>query len=193
MSLFKSADLSQSFSNVVKDPASGAHYIAPVQFISDERLSTLRNTIGALERGKSCAYVTEGAWSNIDLVEFILMQTGPADVYLTTFAISSDALTRLAAWQESAQVTNLYAVLDDGLHKRKPADFQQATGVFHNLRVCKCHAKVMVISNPDYQIAVCGSANFTRNYRKESGIIIFDQSVANSYINWIMEEFKNER
>lgn len=192
MSLFKSSDLHDTATELSVNKSSGTHYIASQCFISDERQSTIRESVGALERGLSCCYVTDGAWSNIELLEHLLSITGPANLYLTTFAISAEALTRIAAWQSSLQIIETWAVLDDGLRKRKPAEYQQATGVFNNLRVCKCHAKVMVIANNNYQVAVCGSANFTKNHRKESGVIIFDQSVAENYILWIMEEFKND-
>lgn len=157
-----------------------------------ESKKAIRQHIGDLQMGDSLFFMTDGAWSNIQVLEYILEFTGPANVFFTTWSISSEALSRFSAWTESGSIKSLHAILDQGLRNRKPDIYQQAIAVLKKLRIAKCHAKVTVIRNDDWAISVIGSANYTRNPRKEAGVIVCDNEIADGNISWILDVFAND-
>lgn len=191
MALFNLSDLTQTPSAPVNDRAAGLRSQLPAVFASSEQTDFIKSKIDWLKPGECCYFLADGAWSNIELLEYILNKTGPANVYFTTYAISADAITRFAAWHEDLAIIDLWVILDTGFNNRKPEVYQQATGVFKFLRTRKCHAKVTVIENEHHHIVLMGSANYTKNPRLEAGIIIWDKAIAEENIKWILEEFQD--
>ncbi|WP_374949616.1 hypothetical protein [Mucilaginibacter sp.] len=132
--------------------------------------------------------MTDGAWSNYDLLEYILVITGAAEVSFTTWAISEVAINRFLTWKAAGMITELNAVIDVGLRNRKPAVFQQAVAAFPNLSIGHIHAKATVVISGTHHITLIGSANYTKNPRKEVGAIFWDESIALANAGWIKEE-----
>ena len=191
MSWFSVADTipaAEEVSPSGKAQALGSPVPGEVDFIAGEDLKAMKEAIGALTAKSSLFFMTKGAWSNIRLLEYILEVTGPAEVYFTTWAISEDAIRKFVSWKESGLVTDLFAVMDAGLRNRKPAIYQQAIAAFPNLKVSSCHAKVVVIRNDHFAFTLVGSANMTKNPRREVGLILSDQQLAEENIKWILEE-----
>lgn len=158
-------------------------------FLTGEKKGVIKEAIGNLE-GETIFYLTDGAWSNIDLVAYIFESTGPANLFFTTWSIAADTIAKLNAWKESGLIISIHAILDQGIRNRKPEVLQQARGTFTNLKLIKCHAKVTVIQNESDSIVLMGSANYTKNPRKETGLIIRNKELANANIKWILEEFR---
>jgi len=191
MSLFNITDLNIFKSEQITNQSRGLaiDFIGP-RFLSDDKLSTIHSAIGNMDQSwENLFFMTDGAWSNIQLIEYILRYTGPANVFFTTWSIAADTISALNAWKESGQILSIWAILDQGIRNRKPEILQQATGSFTNLKLIKCHAKVTVIQNESHSIVLMGSANFTRNPRKEVGMIIKNKELAEANIKWILEEF----
>lgn len=157
-------------------------------FASGERLELIRNTINGLQPGCNVFFKTDGAWSNIELLEYLLELSGPANIYFSTWSISSEAITRFTQWEQSGAITGIFGILDAGLRNRKPDIYQQATGAFKVLKLSHIHAKVTVISSDTHNIVLMGSANYTRNPRIEAGMIIWNDELAQANIKWILEE-----
>jgi hypothetical protein len=189
MRLFKSSD--------VKEMEEVASYLSAVVsvgktcFITDKKKTALRTAIGNIEAWQSLLYVTNGAWSNIDVLEYLLEIIGPATIYFTSWAISSEAIRRFQYWKEQGMIKETYAIFDQGIRNRKPEIFQEAIAAFKNIRFLKCHAKLLIIEGEKYKVTVLGSANMTANPRKETGIILKDPSLADHSITWMLEEFTN--
>jgi len=191
MSWFSVADtqpIAEEITPISKAHAFGSVVPGKVEFISGEDLKAIKKAIGELTDKSSLFFMTKGAWSNIRLLEYILEVTGPAEVYFTTWAISEDAIRKFVSWKESGLITDLYAVMDAGLRNRKPAIYQQAIAAFPNLKISSCHAKVVVIRNDHFAFTLIGSANMTKNPRREVGLILSDQQLAEENIKWILEE-----
>ena len=187
MSWFKNADLKE-LEEVKKHFGLVANVGQPL-FITDKRISAIRTAIGDIDDHQSIFFLTDGAWSNIDLIEYVLIKTGPAKLYFSSWAIASDSIRRIQAWQEQGLVQDTYAILDQGIRNRKPEIYQQAIGAFKNLKLLKCYAKVTIVANDKYSIILMGSANLTSNPRREVGIIIKDPYLVEHNIQWFMEEF----
>ena len=82
------------------------------------------DVIGIIAPGESKHYASMGEWSTHDLLFHFLNQTGPAEVYFTTWAISEFAIRQLYAFVSSGLITKLSGIFDyrNGIHK--PAELQ---------------------------------------------------------------------
>lgn len=158
------------------------------EFISASELEAIRNKIGQIQEGQSIWFKTDGAWSNYHLLEYILQITGPALVYFTTWSISEIAITKFLNWKSSGHIIDIYAVIDAGLRNRKPEIYHRAVKAFPNLKIAHCHAKATVIESGTHHIAFIGSANYTKNPRKEVGVVIWSKEIADANKNWILDE-----
>lgn len=189
MSLFKSVDIIP-IELPKTNPIIGKANI-DIAFKNDKNLENLYNYIENLKENQSIYFMTDGAWSNIDIIECILSITGPADVSFCTWSISTDAIRKFTEWQASGVIKSLNVIMDQGIRNRKPEIHQQATVAFKNLRLIKCHAKVCVITNERYSFVLMGSANLTNNPRKEAGLIVRCQEIATANLHWMGKEFAN--
>ena len=161
------------------------------RFVIGKVGSKIKDTIGVVSPGQSLHYVSMGDWSTHDLLFHFLSQTGPADVYFTTWAISEFAIRQLYAFVSSGLITKLSGIFDyrNGIHK--PAELQFLKQITTNIKAAKCHAKVTVIQNESWGISIVTSANYTRNPRIESGVICNDLPTAEFHKSWIMSELNN--
>lgn len=163
-----------------------------IEFAFGQNLSAISPLLENLKDGQAIYFMTDGAWSNIDIIEKILSVIGSATVEFCTWSISTEAIRKFTHWQDTRYINNLNVLLDMGIRNRKPEIYQQATSAFKNLKLIKCHAKVCVLQNAINSFTVIGSANFTNNPRKEAGMIIRNKTIADANIAWIRKEFDNE-
>lgn len=180
MSLFKLETEQQRkpVSGAIK--AVGVGHCLPIH--SKEILSQV---IGKLEPEQNTHFVSRGEWSMHDLLEFVLGQTGPADIYLTTWALTEEPVRKLFFMKEAGLIKNLYCLVDYRLQVRKPEPLQLLKNMTDHIEFTQCHAKVTVIENEDWQVSVMGSANYTKNPRIEAGILSTLSQVAAFHKEWI--------
>lgn len=150
-----------------------------------ESFEAIEKFIPKMKSGENRLFFSDGSWSNYELMEFLLDLSGPALVGFTTWSISEVAITRMNEWVNCGKIIDLYSVLDVGIRNRKPHIYQQAISTFKNIKLTQCHAKVLAIVSPDFSFLVLGSANFTKNPRKEAGVIICSRESADFSFNWI--------
>lgn len=151
----------------------------------------VQEVIGKLEKGKSIHYATCGEWSMHDLLFHILEQTGPAEVWLTTWSGSENAFRQIIEKIKDKTITKLSCLFDWRLKVRRPEVFELAKFNISDIKMSSCHAKVTVIQNQDWHIAVITSANYTNNPRIEAGVISCDKSAAEFHKSWIEQEIQN--
>lgn len=189
MSLFKSSDI-VSAEQPKTNPVVGGAFLN-IDFEIGKNVGEIFPLCQNLKEIQSIYFMSDGAWSNIDIIESLLSISGPAAISFCTWSISTDAIRKFTEWQATGLITNLHVIMDQGIRNRKPEIHQQALVAFKNLRLIKCHAKVTVISNAKYSFVVIGSANFTNNPRKEAGLIIRSEEIAMANIKWMRKEFAN--
>ena len=159
-----------------------------ITFRSDEDIEKIREIVGQLPVTGAVFFMTNGAWSNIRLIEYLLDCSGPAELYFSTWSLSAEAVRKFVSWRDAGTIRRLVAVLDEGIRNRKPEIYQEAIAAFPELKFTKCHAKVAVIIGVQRSFCIMGSANFTRNPRREAGIIITDPIIVEANAAWIREE-----
>ena len=97
-----------------------------------------------------------------DVLEFILLQTGPAKVYVSTFSTSEEFLRRLFSLRKRELI--LHAVLMADLKAaKKTVNLSTFMGVvFDDVYLTENHSKVLLVENDNWMVSVVTSQNQTR-------------------------------
>lgn len=188
MSLFSINDLNNLTQEENKSQGSSIRFISQPSPMLLSSLKSLKIGIGDLEKNIVLPFATGGSWSLHQLMEYILIQTGPCKLWFTTWTISEEPLRCMVEMIKKGLITELNAILDYRIAKNKPEAFQLAGNIITNIRLTKCHAKVLVLKNSEWQVTVIGSANLSKNPRLEAGVIFTDEKTAQFNIDWIEKE-----
>lgn len=149
--------------------------------------------IGEIIPGKVIQYKTKGKWSTHQVLSYLLSITGPAKVYLSTYTASEDPLRQLVKHLQEGQITELFCVFDYRIKTYNGSAFQLIAHNCPNIALVKNHAKVMVVENEKWHLAVITSSNWNNNKRNEVGIIFTDKESAAFHRDWIMEEINGAK
>ena len=160
--------------------------------VSGSGATVIKDIIGNIQKNETIHYATAGNWNAHELLEHLLKITGPAKVYLTTWAMSENPVRAILNLIDQGLITELNCVFDLKVQDRAPKVFQLIQGITSRVRLVHCHAKVFVIENESWAISNNGSANWTRNPRMEAGVISADPNVAQFHKAWIMRLIENE-
>ena len=134
--------------------------------------------LGTLQHGNNKHFYSNGAFNLIQLVLYILSQTGPAHVFMCSYSISMDSIATLLKHKERGNILDIRFLIDNRVRSISPKPFDYLITAFPNdYRCCALHAKVALIWNEDWKISVIGSQNATHNPKLERGIIHTDSSV----------------
>jgi len=185
MSLFKLSEISPSTAErktlepgAFKHIPSGSHRLG-------KSLRDLKACIGELVPDQAQQFATAGRWSLHQLLEYVLRKTGPCRMWMTTWTITEEPMRILLSLIREGLILELNAVLDYRIEKRKPEAFQLASNIMANIRLTKCHAKVVVLRNEHWNVTILTSANFSKNPRIEVGTIFTDAGSAEFHSAWI--------
>ncbi|MGB0521414.1 MAG: hypothetical protein ACPGJS_00570 [Flammeovirgaceae bacterium] len=184
MSLFDLSDMGQH--QIQSDSAAAA---AEGYGLSIHSSKALQEVIGTLERNQHIHFMSKGEWSMHELLTYVLQQTGPAKVYITTWTITEDPVSKLFLLKQEGIIQELHCVLDYRIKDRKPKPFQFLEQTADRILLTKCHAKVTVIENEHWHVAIIGSANFSKNPRIEAGIICTEKNISQFHQSWIEAQF----
>lgn len=122
------------------------------------------------------------------MLAFILEQTGPADVWFTSWTITEGPMRLVVDLLERGAIRSCRALLSERVEAMNPAALQLAKGNLQ-LRLLKLHAKSIVVLNDTWGVTVGGSANFTRNPRIEKYIVCTHRDIAEAERTWIDQVF----
>ncbi len=145
----------------------------------------IENIIGKITPGSYIEFCTEGNFSNHQLLQFILEQTGSAIVHLSSWAIKEDSARALVQLKKSGAISELYTVFDSRVKTQDAKHFDFLKSFLNGYGFTKCHAKVMVIQGKEFSVTVIGSANFSRKPRIEVGVINCSYQSANFHVKWL--------
>lgn len=122
-----------------------------------------------LEPGGRLVGLTGGQFSLMDLIEALLVRTGPADVVIATWTAGvrdtemADELDRLGL------IRSMRLVVDGSFVGRQPQYVDRVRAVFGDdaIRTTSIHAKFVSVRNDDWHLLVRTSMNLNRNKRIE--------------------------
>lgn len=145
----------------------------------------LADVLSKVSAGALIYWVSDDDWSMHELLTGLLDITGPADVWISSFAFGELQARIISQLKDAGMITNLYCVLDNRVDTRTAGSLQLMRTICTKLALIDTHAKVTVIKNDHWQLAVIGSANYTRNRRYESGIISLDPDAVGMQLRWM--------
>lgn len=155
------------------------------------RKQSLIDAFGTLEKNKNYHFATAGRWSQYEVLNFILAQSGPADVYLTTWKINDLSANNIFHLIKAGVILNLFTVLEKRIPITSPTAKDTIVTNATNHLIADNHSKVIVVINDEWKVSVNGSANMTINPRIEAGVLSTVESVAEFHKNWILNEIEN--
>lgn len=112
-----------------------------------------------------------------DIIEKVLLETGTADIYITTFSTSEEFLRKIFRFRKKGLIRRATMVTDLKASKKTSNLYQFIYSVFDDVYLGENHSKVILIVNNKWNISICTSQNQTRGNRAESGIISTDKII----------------
>lgn len=147
---------------------------------NDIIVPALRHTsaLGDIKAGQDKHFYSNGAFNLVQLVLYLLKQTGPAHVFISSYSIAEDSLATLKRYQEQGKIWDIAFLIDNRVRTISPKPFDYLVTAFPDrYRCCALHAKVALIWNDEWHLSVVGSQNATNNPKLERGIIHTSQDV----------------
>lgn len=138
----------------------------------------LSECVKRFEQGRTYHIWSHGRWSSHHILEQVVKQHGPADVWFTSWVISAPAVQKLIQLREKGHLHAIHALLDLRVKTHSPEASQLVEKTTAKLRLTKIHAKTMVIIGGGYACSIVTSANLTTNRRVERFVVTFDTTIA---------------
>lgn len=146
--------------------------------------------LGTIQPVRVKHFYSRGAFNLVQLVLYLLAQTGPADVFISSYSIAEDSLATLKRQVEKGSIRSIRFLIDNRVRTISPKPFDYLAGAFPGqYSCCALHAKVALLWNEQWQLSVVGSQNATHNPKLERGIIHTDPDVFQFDLNQLTHEF----
>lgn len=150
-----------------------------------KHLENLYNVLGSLSFEIS-HWFNHGKFSIYDVIEYILTITGKAELKITSFTISEEAISRFIYFERSGMISGGRFIIDISSSKSKFNALSYLAKTF-DVRLNDNHTKIILIRNENYNIVISTSANLNQNRRHENGFVSTD---LNTYL--LFEEFYDQ-
>lgn len=120
-----------------------------------------------------------------DVIEQILSETGPSEIYISTFSTSEEFLRRIFRLRQQGWLTKATMLADLKASRKTVNLYTFISNAFDDVYLAENHSKVILIRNTKWMVSICTSQNQTRGNRTESGMITTDPRI---YLD-LMERF----
>lgn len=151
----------------------------------------LRSVVKLIEPGATIYWVSNNDWSMHELLLEILNITGEAEVYISSYAMSETPARILSQLKSTGMITKLHSVLDNRIDVRTAGSYQLMKAISDELVLVDTHAKVTVVQNKNWNVAVIGSANYTENKRYEAGVVTLNEEAVNLQLLWMQKALRD--
>lgn len=122
------------------------------------------------------------------LLEFILDETGPGDLILTTFSVSEEFIRKLLQMKEKGLIRSLAVIADHRTAVKALRLSLFTKNVAEELYLGNNHAKVVLLKNEHWKLSVVTSQNQTRGNRIECGMVCTIPEIYESLLKSISKE-----
>lgn len=148
--------------------------------------------LGVITMGHDKHFYSRGAFNLVQLVLYLLKQTGPAHVFISSYSIAEESLAVLRKRKEQGEILSIRFLIDNRVRTISPKPFDYLVTSFPDAyRCCALHAKVALIYNGRYQLSVVGSQNATHNPKLERGIIHTSKEIFQFDLKALSDEFEH--
>ena len=139
-------------------------------FVYNESFAQLSHAIGELSFNQIKYLISDGNWSAIHVLRYLLDYCGPAEVFISSWSISEDSVRSLQQLLISGHLTKVNAIFDNRVKIFTPSIAHYAN---HNFQCAygQCHAKITAVTGEKMSAVVIGSANYNNNRRLEAGVL----------------------
>lgn len=168
-----------------EDPPVSAPGKEPEALTASGSLNTFSHETGLITKhltkivpGTDIHFWSFGNFNMMRLVFWIVEQTGPADVIMSTYSISPKTIQGVLNRRERGQIRNIRFIVDNRVRSLSPKPFDMLVKNF-DYRCISIHAKVACISNDKWNITIVSSQNATDNPKMERGTIFTGIDVFN--------------
>ena len=156
---------------------------------ADDKEKTLIKSIGYIINGKTTHYYSYGNFNLVRLIIHLLKQTGPANVFMTSYSFSQTSIEQILNHRQKGNILSFRVLIDNRVKTMSPIPFQMLSTAF-DYRCSSIHAKVALIWNDSWNISIVTSQNATDNPKMERGTIFTDIQTFNFDKNALENEFK---
>ena len=111
------------------------------------------------------------------LISWVLEQTGPADVTVTTFSTSEDFLYSFRRLKEDAAIKSCTLLCDMKATAKTLPLLRLMSNTFDNVHFCENHSKLLLVDSGEMKVSVITSMNQTYGGRNESTLITTDPHI----------------
>ena len=157
------------------------------RFVDDSTRSLIK-AIGTIENGKTIHYYSYGNFNLVRLILYLIRQTGPVHLFMTSYSISQESIAQLQRRLEQKQLLSFRLIIDNRVKSMSPKPFQMLAGCF-NYRCSSIHAKVALLWNENWTISIVTSQNATNNPKMERGSLFTSPEVFQFDLNALENEF----
>lgn len=179
---------------VGSEPIDALQFSSAVQNAPDELLQLsvrakelLSNLFDELTPNKHIDFCTAGELSIHQFIQYALTVTGPAHVYISSWAIKEDPARVLLFLKDTGKIKKLFGVFDYRIKTLDAKHFHLIEKAFTQYALTKCHAKVVVIESESLSIVIVSSANLSNNPRIECGFISTIDKTVQFHKAWMTE------
>ncbi len=158
------------------------------RFIADAE-KALTRSIGQLENGREHHFYSWGNFNLVRLISYLIKQTGPAHVFMTSYSFSQKSIEQLQHKISKGEILSFRIILDNRVRVMSPKPFQMIATSF-NYRCISVHAKVALIWNDEWKITIVTSQNATDNPKLERGTIFTDPEIFSFDLKVLENEFE---
>ena len=148
---------------------------ASTEFVSDMDIS-LTKAIGLIKPGINTHFYSFGNFNLVRLIMYLLKQTGPVHLFMTSYSFSNKSIQQLQNHIENDKLLSFQLLIDNRVRSISPKPFQMIASCF-NYRCTSVHAKIALLWNDNWKISIVTSQNATDNPKMERGIIFTDPVV----------------
>ena len=113
----------------------------------------------------------------LGLLGWILEQTGPADVYVSTFSTSDAFLRGFYNLKKKKQILKSVLLADLKASKKTYKLYKEMQQNFDTVYLAQNHSKVVLVQNDQWTVTVISSQNQTYGDRAECTVITTNQEV----------------
>lgn len=128
----------------------------------------------------------------LGLLSWILSQTGPANVIVTTFSTSDDFLCGFIRLREDGFIRHSTLLADFKASKKTLKIGNLMLSAFDDVRFGENHSKLMLVDNGTMKVAVITSQNQTYGGRNESTFITTSLKVYFNLYEQLMDIITNK-
>jgi hypothetical protein len=153
-------------------------------------MASIKEKIGSICPGYSSPFFSDGDFSTHDLIEYILNETGPADIYITAFSLSEDAVRRIFLLKEDGMINSIKCLFNNQMIRFKTDLYWFMSNITNNIRFAPCHAKLIIIVGK-FPVLIITSGNLTTNKRLEAGYICAVDSQVNNMLADFLTAYEN--